>query len=149
MTPVAIAFDNLHVILGAGAVIAVCGAAVALGSLPQKLMGVLQLLETFGIVWLTAGVAPEDRLYLVDAKSIVVLIAYGAMCYRWPDRGLILMTGLQGFAVILHVSDWLDVSLPRSINGLLLNSTGWGMLFVLGTATALHVVHRIDSRNRT
>lgn len=146
MTPVTGAFENLYQILGVAAMVVGYGFAVAFGSRTQKVAGALQLMEAFGIAWLTTLATPGDPLYLMDAKSILVLIAYCVMCYRWPDRWLVLMTGLQGFAVLLHISDWLDVSLPRSVNGLLLNATGWGMLLILTTATAIHVVNRLDRR---
>lgn len=144
MTPVTGTFSNLHVILGTAAVLVVCGAAVAFGSTRLRLVGLLQAAEHFGIILLAAGASPGDRLLLVDAKSFVVLLVYGVMCFRWPDRWVILLTGLQGFAVLLHLSDLLDVSLPRSVNGLFLNVTGWGMLLVLATATAIHVLNRFD-----
>ena len=147
MTPVTGTFADLYHILGTGAVIAVVGAALAFGSAHQRLAGVVQLIDMFGIAAVVALAHSEDRLYLVDAKAILILIAYGLMCFRWPDRWLILLTGLQGFAVLLHLSDWLDVSLPRSVNGLFLNVTGWAMLLVLGTATAIHVMNRLDRRD--
>jgi len=144
MTPVTGAFSNLHVILSMAAALVVFGAAVAFGSTRLRLVALLQAAENFGIILLAAGASPSDRLLLMDVKSFVVLLAYGVMCFRWPDRWLILMTGLQGFAFLLHLSDVLDVSLPRSVNGLFLNAIGWGMLLVLATATAIHVVNRLD-----
>lgn len=144
MTPVAVVFDNLYVILGTAAVIAVSGAAIAFGSTRLRLVGLLQIAENFGIIFLAASASAGDRLLLMDAKSFVVLLAYGVMCFRWPDRWVILLTGLQGFAVLLHVSDMFDVSLPRSVNGLFLNVIGWAMLLVLGTATAIHIANRFD-----
>ncbi|WP_428151701.1 hypothetical protein [Brevundimonas sp.] len=147
MTPAPGDYDNLYVFLGTGAVLVVCGAAVLFGSMRQRLAGLLQAADVFGILLLAAGVQPDDRLYLMDLKALLVLVVYGVMCFRWPDRWVILLTGLQGFAVLLHVSDLLDVSLPRSVNGLFLNAIGWAMLLVLATSTAVHVLNRFDRRD--
>lgn len=144
MTPVTGAFSNLYVILGMGAAVLVWGAAVVFGTPRLRLVGLLQAVESFGIILLAAGAAPGDHLFLLDAKSFVVLAVYGVMCFRWPDRWMIVMTGLQGFAVLIHLSDMLDMSLPRSVNGLFLNVTGWAMLLVLAAATAAHAMRRFD-----
>ncbi|WP_298162098.1 hypothetical protein [Brevundimonas sp.] len=138
------AFDNLHVIIGTGAVVIVAGAALAFGSARLRLVGLLQVTEMICSTLLDAGASPDDRLLLMDVKSFVVLVVYGVMCFRWPDRWVVLLTGLQGFAVLIHLSDLLDLSLPRSVNGLFLNVTGWGMLLVIATATAIHIMNRFD-----
>lgn len=135
---------NLLVILGTGLLVVVCGAAVAFGSTQLRLFALLLAAEHFGTILLVAGTSPDDRLLLMDAKSFVVLLVYGVICFRWPDRWVILLTGLQGFAVLIHLSDLMDLSLPRSVNGLFLNLIGWGMLLVLATVTAIHIMSRFD-----
>lgn len=129
------AIDELHEIIAVGAVLAVCALAIGLGTLQQKLAGVVQFVDAFGLAIFSALLARPDRVFAIDGKALFVLAAYCALTIRWRDRLLIVLTGLQAFAVMLHLSVWLDNSILAPVNGLLLNITGWTMLAVLAVAT--------------
>ncbi|MGK2910709.1 MAG: hypothetical protein ACSLE1_13060 [Sphingobium sp.] len=125
------AIDDLNEIFGLLTVLGVCGVAILLGSRQQKLAGVVQLIDAFGIALFTAFVAREDRMIVGDLKSLIILACYCGLTIRWPDTFLILLTGLQGYAVSLHLAVWIDRSIQSPVNALLLNITGWLMLLVL------------------
>lgn len=134
------AVDQLYEIFATGAVLVVCGLALACRDNHVRLAGVLQLADAFAIAMVASLLDPHDRHYLMDAKAFLVLAAYAAMTFRWPDRWLIVLTGLQGFAVLLHFSDWMDAAISWPVNRLLLNVTGWSMVLVLGAVAAIRLL---------
>ncbi len=129
-----VAVNDLHEIIGYVAVLIVTGLAIGLGGPRHKIAGVILLMESFSIVVLSSVSEGATRLVLQDGKAIVVLLAFGMMTVRWPDRWLILLTGLQAFAIMLRLAVWIDPSIIVPVNGLLLNITGWMMLAVLAAA---------------
>lgn len=134
------AVDQLYEILATGAVLLVCGLAFACRDHRVRLAGVLQLADAFAIAMVASLIDPNDRLHLMDAKAFLVLAAYAGMTFRWPDRWLIVLTGLQGFAVLLHFSDLLDTAISWPVNRLLLNLTGWLMVLVLGAVATIRLL---------
>ena len=134
------AVNDLHEIIGNAAVMAVATLAIGLGGPRHKIAGAILLIESFSIVVLSSLLEGATRLVLQDGKAIVVLLAFGMMTVRWPDRWLILLTGLQAFAVMLRLAVWIDPSIVVPVNGLLLNITGWMMLAVLAAATIAHIL---------
>lgn len=140
------AFDDLHQILAIMAVILVIGLALTIGRGPERLCALILLFDTFGIVLLITLFDQPSRLWMVHAKAILVLLAYGGVLWRWPHRWLILLAALQIFAVILHLSAWVDGSILIMVNSLLLNGVGWLMMIVLVAATIGGAVQRHDAK---
>ena len=134
------AVNDLHEIIGNFAVLGMAALAIGLGGPRHKIAGAILLLESFSIAILSSLTEGATRLLLQDGKAILVLLAFGIMTVRWPDRWLILLTGLQAFAVMLLLAVWIDPSIVVPVNGLLLNITGWMMLAVLLAATVAHIL---------
>ncbi len=132
--------NDLHEIIGAVSVLFVCGLAIAFGGRPHRLASLVLLIEFFGAMALSPVLALLP--HSLDIKAALVLIAYAVLTVRWPDRWLILLTGLQGFAVLLRLAVWIDPTIVVPVNGLLLNVTGWLMLAVLGGAAIAHMSNR-------
>lgn len=132
--------NDLHEIIGVFAVLAVAGLAISLGGPRHRIAGLLTLADTFSLAILSAVLDGVDRHHVLDGKAVLVLIAYGIMTVRWPDRWLILLTGLQGFAVMLRLAARIDPTIVVPVNGLLLNVTGWLMLAVLAGAAVAHIL---------
>ena len=60
----------------------------------------------------------------------------------------ILMMALQGCALLLHLSSWLDASLLARSNALLRNGIGWLMMILLASASIGKAIQRHDARRR-
>ena len=140
--------NDLHEIIGTVAVLAVTALAIGLGGPRHKIASAILLVETFSLVVLSSLLQGAARLHLLDGKAILVLLAFGMMTVRWPDRWVILLTGLQAFAVMLRLAVWIDPSIVVPVNGLLLNITGWMMLAVLLAATIAHILRSRHSPTR-
>jgi hypothetical protein len=125
------AIDELQEILGVGAVLAIVAAAMVVGRAPARWAAGVALADSFILALLSAVLAHADRVVLVHAKAVIVLLAYAALVVRWPHRWLVLLAGLQGFAVLLHLAAWIDRTIVIPANALLLNGIGWAMLLVL------------------
>ncbi len=139
------AVNDLHEIIGYATVLMVIGLAIGLGGPRHKIAGAILLMESFSILLLSSLLEGYTRLVLQDGKAIVVLLAFSVMTVRWPDRWLIVLTGLQAFAVMLRLAVWIDPSIVVPVNGLLLNITGWMMLAVLAAATIAHILRPRES----
>lgn len=131
-------FDQLQEILGFAAFLAAGVAAIAFGSTPVRLAGVVQLVDGFGVT--LAGALAHGALSFLtdDVKGLIVWSVYLVMTLRWSGRWLIGLTALQGLAVLVRASFWLDADLPRAVTALILNLTGWAMVFILVAATMVH-----------
>lgn len=133
------AFDHLYEIIGLAAVVLACGLAFA-GRIQERLAAGLLLLDVFSIALLAWVIPLDPRLPVMELKAMLILAGYAAMTVRYSDRWIIALCGLQGFAVLLHLSHLLDVSIPRSVNGLMLNLTGWAMIITLVGAALARLV---------
>lgn len=140
------AIDHLYEIAAIAAVLLVCGVALVFGDKPIRLAGTVQLADVFVIATVSTLFDPRDELGLMHGKSLIVLLAYVVLMFLWRDRYLVVLTGLQGFAVLVHFSDLIDPSVQWPINRLLLNLTGWSMLGVLAIAAGAHLLDRLDAR---
>ncbi|WP_332659066.1 hypothetical protein [Brevundimonas sp.] len=140
------AIDELHEILAVGSVVLVSALALILGRGPERAAGLVLLIDAFGLVLLAGLLDQGDRVVLVHAKAVLVLGAYVVMTIRWHHRWLVLLAGLQAFAVLLHLVAWIDRSIVIFANALLLNATGWLMLLVLAVATVGNAFRRRDVR---
>lgn len=140
------AIDQLYEILAVGSVILVSALALTVGRGPERIAGAVVLIEAFGFVLLTGLLDQGDRVVLVHAKAVLVLGVYIVMVLRWPHRWLVLLTGLQAFAVLIHLVVWIDRSIVIYANSLLLNATGWLMLLVLAVTTVGNAINRWDAR---
>lgn len=137
--------NELHEIIGWGAVFLACGLALVMGGKIERTAGLIGLADAFGLLVLTLVFSRYDRSILAEVKAAGILVAYGAMVVRWPAPWLVLMTALQAFAVLLHLSTFIDRTILSSVNGLLLNGVGWAMLVLLAAAT---IVQRFSQRDR-
>lgn len=140
------AIDELHEVLAVGSVVLVSALALSLGRGPERLAGLVLLIDAFGLVLLAGVLDHGNRVVFVHVKALLVLGAYVVMTVRWPHRWLVLLAGLQAFAVLLHLVVWIDRSIVIYANAFLLNATGWLMLLVLGVVTVGNVFKRRDLR---
>jgi len=140
------AFDDLHQILAYMATALTIGLALAIGRGPARVCALIMVSETFIDVVILSHFDQSVRWWMVQIKAMLVLLAYGAVVWKWPDRWLILLAALQGCAVLLHLSNWIDATLLMSANGLLLNGIGWLMMIVLTAATIGGALKRHDAR---
>lgn len=139
------AIDELHEILAVGCVVLVSLLALVLGRGPERVAGLVLLVDAFGLALLGGLLHQEDRVGIVHAKAVLVLGAYVLMVFRWPQRWLVLLAGLQAFAVLLHLAVWIDRSIIIFANALLLNATGWAMLGVLAATTVGNALQRRET----
>lgn len=140
------ALATLYQILGFFAGLLVIGLALAIGQTPHRLCALIALIDALGLYLLMSALDLEQVEWMVQLRSALVFLAYGLVVYHWKDRWLILLMGLQGFAVLLHLSAQFDDSILRPTTGLLLNATGWLMLTVLLTATIVSAFQRNDAK---
>lgn len=138
------AFDDLHKILGYMATALGVSLALAIGRGPERACAAIVLFETFVDIGVLSHFDQSSRWWMVQIKAILILLTYAAAVWRWPDRWLMLLAGLQGFAVLLHLSTWIDASILLRVNSLLLNSVGWSMMIVLVSATIGGALKRRD-----
>lgn len=139
------AFDDLHQILGYMATALTVGLALVIGRGPERVCVLIVLFETFVDIAILSQFDQSSRWWMVQIKAILVLSAYAAAVWRWPDRWLILLAALQGFAVLLHLSNWVDATILLRVNSLLLNGVGWLMMIVLAAATIGGALKRHDA----
>lgn len=142
------ALDDLHQILGYMATALALGLALALGRGPERACALIVVAETFVDIAVMSHIDPSIRWWVVQIKAGLVLAAYAAAVWRWPDRWLILMMALQGCALLLHLSSWLDASLLARSNALLRNGIGWLMMILLASASIGKAIQRHDARRR-
>lgn len=142
------ALDDLHQILGYMATALAIVLALALGRGPERACALVVLAETFVDIAVMSQVDPSVRWWVVQIKAGLVLAAYAAAVWRWPDRWLILMMALQGCALLLHLSSWLDASLLARSNALLRNGIGWLMMILLASASIGKAIRRHDDAHR-
>lgn len=139
------AFDDLHQILSYMAAVLTIGLAFVLGRGPERACALIMLAEYIVDIAMASWIDPSVRWWMTHIKAVLILTVYGAVVWRWPNRWLILLMGLQGFAVMLHLSTWLDATLLMSSHRLLLNGVGWLMAIVLATATIGGALKRYDA----
>ena len=142
------AFDDLHQILSYMATALTIGLALLIGRGPERACGLIVAAETFVDIVVMSQFDPSIRWWAVQIKAGLVLAAYAAAVWRWPDRWLILMMALQGCALLLHLSSWLDASLLARSNALLRNGIGWLMMILLASASIGKAIQRHDARRR-
>lgn len=142
------ALDDLHQILGYMATALALVLALGLGRGPERTCALIVVAETLVDIAVMSQVDPSIRWWVVQIKAGLVLAAYAAAVWRWPDRWLILMMALQGCALLLHLSSWLDASLLARSNALLRNGIGWLMMILLASASIGKAIQRHDARRR-
>ena len=142
------ALDDLHQILGYMATALALVLALGLGRGPDRTCALIVVAETLVDIAVMSQVDPSIRWWVVQIKAGLVLAAYAAAVWRWPDRWLILMMALQGCALLLHLSSWLDASLLARSNALLRNGIGWLMMILLASASIGKAIQRHDARRR-
>lgn len=148
MPQVFTAFDHLYEVLATLVVVAVCSLALVARETRLKMAGVVQLADFAGVALLASLIDPEDNLNLMDYRAGAVFFAYCLMVLKWPDRWIVLLGGLQGFAILLRLSDTVGADVPQSVSGLLLNATGWAMIAVLASVVAVDLLNRRSNRSR-
>ena len=106
-------------------VIAIGGLTVAQAFVFNVYYGILMGIQRYDLF---------NRLAVVyavfKAVAIVILLRRG--------YGIVALAALQGFAVLVRGACWLDLDLPRAVTSLLLNGTGWLMVFILVAATLIY-----------
>jgi hypothetical protein len=140
------ALATLYQILGFFAGFIVIGLALVLGGPPHRACAIIALFDALGLYVLMSALDLDQVDWMVQVRSILVFLAYGLVVFRWSDRWLVLLMGLQGFAVLMHLSNLLDDSIHASTTSLLLNATGWLMLILLATASVAHAFQRSDAK---
>ncbi|HZW15918.1 MAG TPA: hypothetical protein VFF66_06650 [Brevundimonas sp.] len=130
-------FDELHEIIGSGAVVLAILCALAVGTRPYKLAGLVMILETFS--WLAFAWIFDryDRVLFSHGKSIVVAVLFAAILVRHRGLPLVLLASLQMVAVLIHLSVWVERSILADVNALVLNAIGWMMLALI-TGGSIH-----------
>ncbi|MBK1969179.1 hypothetical protein ABC365_00315 [Brevundimonas sp. 3P9-tot-E] len=131
-------FDQIQEILGLAAVVVTGLFAVFMGRREVRVAGVLHLIDGFSLTLVGALTHGATSFISADVKAILIWFAYALMTLRWPGRWLVVLTALQGLAVLIRWSFWLDAELPRATTSLILNLTGWMMLFILLGATVAY-----------
>ncbi|QYC08975.1 hypothetical protein [Brevundimonas nasdae] len=142
------ALATLYQILGFAAGFIVIAVALLLGGPSHRACAIIALVDALGLYVLMSALDLNQVEWMVQLRSILVFLAYGLVVFRWSDRWLVLLMGLQGFAVLLHLSNLLDDSIHTATTSLLLNATGWLMLILLATASVAHAFQRSDEKRR-
>lgn len=106
----------------------------------------IALFDALALYVLMSALDLKQVEWMVQVRAIIVFIAYGFAVLRWPDRWLVILAGLQGFAVILHLSTLLDEAILMPTTSLLLNVTGWSMLIILASASVAQVFQGSDAK---
>lgn len=140
------ALATLYQILGFFAGFLVIAITLALGGPPHRACAIIALFDALGLYVLMSALNLDQVDWMVQLRSVFVFFAYGFAVFRWRDRWLILLMGLQGFAVLLHLSNILDATIHPSTTSLLLNATGWLMLILLATASVAYAFQRSDAK---
>ena len=140
------AFNNLYELIAIMATAVTLILALALGRAPERACGLILLIDVFGIILLLSLFDQPSRYWMVQVKAVLMLLAYGAVLWRWPHRWLIVLTALQAFAVLLHLAVWVDTSILSRVNALLLNGVGWLMMITLSAAAVGGAIQRYDAR---
>lgn len=148
MPQVFAAFDHLYEVLATLVVFAVCGFALIARAARLKTAGLVQLADFVGVALLASLIDADNRFYLMDYRAGAVFCAYCLMVLKWPDRWIVLLGGLQGFAILLRLSAGAAADIPQSVSGLLLNATGWAMIAVLASVVAVDLLDRVGNRFR-
>jgi len=124
-------FDELHEIIGSGAVIVAILCALVVGTRPYRLAGLVMILEAFSWLLFAWMFDRYDRVIFSQGKSILIALLLAAILLRHRGPGLVLLTSLQTVAVLIHMSVWVERSILADVNALVLNAIGWMMLAVL------------------
>lgn len=140
------ALATLYQILGFSAGFLVIAIALAFGGAPHRACAMIALFDALGLYVLMSALDLNQVEWMVQVRSVLVFLAYGCVVFRWKDRWLVLLMGLQGFAVLLHLSTLLDDSILMPTTSLLLNGTGWLMLIILASASIASAFQRGDAR---
>lgn len=128
------AIDELHQIVGSFAVLTICLAAVALGSVRERLVASVTLFDALTIVLFDVYLN-EWWIAAVALKAVLLLMVYAGLSWRWPHSWLIVITSLQCMDLLLLLSAMLDGSILIRVNAMLRNVIGWLMLLTLLVAT--------------
>lgn len=124
-------FDDLHQILGIAAVLVAIAAGLVLGSRPYRLAAVVMMIETFGWLGFSWVLDQADKVVFNHGKSILVAALLALIVLRHRSFGLVVLLALQLVAVSIHLSIWIERSIPADVNALVLNGVGWGMVATL------------------
>lgn len=130
-------FDELHEIIGSGALLVAILCALVVGTRPYKLAGLVMVLEAFSWLLFSWMFDRYDRVIFSHGKSILIALLFAAILLRHRGLALVLLASLQTVAVLIHMSVWVERSILAEVNALVLNAIGWMMLGVL-TAGAIH-----------
>lgn len=140
------AFNNLYELIAILATAVTLILALTLGRTPERICGLILLVDVFGIILMLSLFDQPARYWMVQVKAVLVLLAYGAVLWRWPHRWLIVLAALQAFGVLLHLAVWLDTSILAQVNALLLNGVAWLMMITLSAASVGGAIQRHDTR---
>lgn len=140
------ALATVYQILGFSAVFLVITVAMVFGGPPHRACALIALFDALALYVLMSALDLKQVEWMVQVRSVLVLLAYSGVVFRWRDRWLVMLMGLQGFAVILHLSTMLDDDILMPTTSLLLNVTGWSMLIILTSATVAWALQRNDAK---
>lgn len=140
------ALATVYQILGFSAVFLVITVAMVFGGPPHRACALIALFDALALYVLMSALDLKQVEWMVQVRSVLVLLAYSGVVVRWRDRWLVMLMGLQGFAVILHLSTMLDDDILMPTTSLLLNVTGWSMLIILTSATVAWALQRNDAK---
>lgn len=140
------ALATVYQILGFSAVFLVITVAMVFGGPPHRACALIALFDALALYVLMSALDLKQVEWMVQVRSVLVLLAYSGVVFRWRDRWLVMLMGLQGFAVILHLSNMLDDDILMPTTSLLLNVTGWSMLIILTSASVAWTLQRNDAK---
>lgn len=140
------ALATVYQILGFSAVFLVITVAMVFGGPPHRACALIALFDALALYVLMSALDLKQVEWMVQVRSVLVLLAYSGVVVRWRDRWLVMLMGLQGFAVILHLSTMLDDDILMPTTSRLLNVTGWSMLIILTSATVAWALQRNDAK---
>lgn len=140
------ALATVYQILGFSAVFLVITVAMVFGGPPHRACALIALFDALALYVLMSALDLKQVEWMVQVRSVLVLLAYSGVVFRWRDRWLVMLMGLQGFAVILHLSTMLDDDILMPTTSLLLNVTGWSMLIILTSASVAWALQRNDAK---
>jgi len=124
-------FDELHQLLAIAAVLTAIATAFALGSRPWRLAAAIMTVEAFSWLAFSWALESTDTVVFSHAKSLVVAALLAAVVLTHRSLGLVFLLAFQLVAVFIHLSAWLERSIPADVNALVLNGVGWLMLATL------------------
>lgn len=142
------AIDHLYEIISYTVTGAVCFFALLLGSVRERLVVVVYLLDALSISAFDLFLDGWPWVWVIFGKSVLLFVTYAGLSWRWPHTWLIVMTSLQFVDLLLVTAVVVDGSILVSVNGLLRNVIGWLMHLTFAVGIVQTVRNKLKARAR-